>query len=291
MSLWKRYVDDIIEKIKKNTISPLTDHLNQIDTTGNVKFTCEAEKDGQIPFLDVNIIRKPDGSIKLRIYRKATHTDQYLMFDSHHPVEHKLSVIRTLLGRNNEIVTEEADKLDEYRHVKAVLKTCKYPTWAIHKVEKQLAENKEAAQKEKKKPNEKKKRGMVVLPYVQGVTERVQRTMRKHGVEAPARPHTTLRQLLVHPKDKIPDDEKCGVVYCVSCLNCSQKYVGETGRKLGTRITEHRKEADKVTSSKKTRSTSVTEDTTSFKSAISEHSREKKSYNGLEQHQNIRPRE
>ena len=88
-----------------------------------------AEK--QLPYLDVKLIVNPDGSIRLKIYRKETHTDQYLMFDSHHPVEHKLSVVRTLLGRNEAIVTDEADRLEEDQHVKKVLKQCKYPDWPI----------------------------------------------------------------------------------------------------------------------------------------------------------------
>ncbi|XP_072025198.1 uncharacterized protein [Amphiura filiformis] len=83
--LWKRYVDDVLEIIRKGQVDNLTDHLNTIDPTGSVKFTYEQEHNGSIPFLDTLITRKPDGSVKLSIYRKKTHTDQYLQFSSHHP--------------------------------------------------------------------------------------------------------------------------------------------------------------------------------------------------------------
>ena len=285
LSLWKRYVDDIMEKIKRGNIAPLTDHLNTQDETGNIKFTHEEEKDGRLPFLDVKIIRKEDGTIKLQIYRKETHTDQYLMFDSHHPVQHKLSVIRTLFGRAEDIVTEPEDKAAEIQHIEKALKDCKYPQWAIDRVRKDISRPKEDKKKgRKKKHQEKQIKGMVVLPYVKGVTERIQRTMRKHNIETPVKPHITIRRLVVHPKDKLEDNHKCGVIYRVNCLSCQQIYLGETGRKLETRIKEHEDETTQVTSKPKTRSTSVSEDTTKFKSAIPEHIR---SQNHLMDFENI----
>ena len=60
------------------------------------------------------------------------------------------------------------------------------------------------------------------------------------------KPQTTLRQVLVHPKDKVEKQKKAGVVYEIPCSQCEKVYIGETGRQLGTRITEHRKEAEKI---------------------------------------------
>lgn len=52
-------------------------------------------------------------------------------------------------------------------------------------------------------------------------------------------PINTIRSILVHPKDKTPDTNKCGVIYKFSCPECTDIYVGETSRSLGTRVTEH----------------------------------------------------
>ncbi|KAH3700157.1 hypothetical protein DPMN_076760 [Dreissena polymorpha] len=49
------------------------------------------------------------------------------------------------------------------------------------------------------------------------------------------RPHSTLRRFLVHPKDTTLTEEVCGCVYKIPCKNCETVYIGETGRKLGTR--------------------------------------------------------
>ena len=100
------------------TTETLTEHLNIQDPCGMIKFTNEEMQEQKLPFLDVKLIVNNDGSLRLQIYRKPTHTDQYLMFDSHHPLEHKLSVIRTLLSRKDEIVTEESDRTEEEREIK-----------------------------------------------------------------------------------------------------------------------------------------------------------------------------
>ena len=180
-------------------------------------------------------------------------------------------MIRTLLSRKDEIVTEESDRLEEERHVKSVLRTCKYPDWAIDRVEKELSDKKQGKQKQKPDKNtDQQHRGQVILPYVSGVTEKIRRCMKKHGIQCPAQ---TIRKMVVHPKDKVENLDKCGVVYHLECHSCPQVYIGETGRKLSIREKEHREETDKVTSRRKTRSTSISEDTSEFKSAISEHCR------------------
>ena len=47
--MWKRYVDDILDVIKTRMQQHLTDHLNTVDETNNMKFTHEEEAKGTIP--------------------------------------------------------------------------------------------------------------------------------------------------------------------------------------------------------------------------------------------------
>ena len=91
-----------------------------------------------MPFLDTLIVRKTDGRVKLLVYRKKTHTDQYLHFSSHHPLQHKLSVVRTLLDRSSQIVTEEEDREQEEHHIRTALTRCGYPDWSINQVKSQM---------------------------------------------------------------------------------------------------------------------------------------------------------
>jgi len=96
-------------------------------TQEDIKFTAEQEQDKHMPFLDTVIVRKTDGRVKLLVYRKKTHMDQYLHFSSHHPLQHKLSVVRTLLDRSSQIVTEEEDRKQEKHYIGTALTRCGYP--------------------------------------------------------------------------------------------------------------------------------------------------------------------
>ena len=268
--LWRRYVDDVLEIIRKGEVDNLTDHLNQTDPSGSIRFTYEQEQNGCIPFLDTLIMRKPDGSVKLCIYRKKTHTDQYLQFASHHPLHQKLGVIRTLLDRSDSIVTEDADRVLEEQHIKKALATCGYPEWTINKVksDKQKRLSKTTATKKNDKD---KSKGLVVVPYVSGVSERIARVYKKHGFATSFKPHKTLRQMLVHPKDKLDHLQKAETVYEIPCAGCPKTYIGETGRAFGTRLQEHKKDVSKFEKKPYTRSTRKDSTADQHKSAITDH--------------------
>ena len=84
---WKRYVDDTCTAVPAESLTSLHEHLNSIDE--HIQFTVEKEENGCLPFLDSLLTRESDGSISTSVYRKKTHTDQYLQFSSHHPLAHK----------------------------------------------------------------------------------------------------------------------------------------------------------------------------------------------------------
>ena len=220
--------------------------------------------------LDVLIARKSDGHVKLLVYRKATHTDQYLSFASHHPVHQKLGVVRTLMDRCQNLVSEAEDREAQERHIREALKRCGYPGWSFKKVKQQMARPKAAKIKNRQEVLDRNK-GMVVIPYVQGVSEALERVYKKHNISTAMKPHTTLRNRLVHPKDKRDIKESCGVVYQIPCKDCSKVYIGETGRQFGIRQKEHQVEATEVSEQHYTRAQRKRSETLLHKSAISDH--------------------
>jgi len=118
-------------------------------------------------------------------------------------------------------------------------------------------------------------KGKVVVPYVKGLSEAFAKILKSHGIATANSPHRTLRNFVVHLKDKVRDDEKTELIYRVPCKNCASSYVGKTGRKFGLRIKEYKKEVDSFTAGTQTRASRARESSVTHKSAITDHAVEK----------------
>ena len=92
-------------------------------------------------------------------------------------------------------------------------------------------------------------RSCITIPYIQGVSEAVTRILSNIDVQVHIKPFRTLRKILFHPKDHIPDDDKSNIVYKINCCDCDASYVGETGRALKTCMSEHCRAVKKMDSS------------------------------------------
>ena len=192
----------------------------------------EVESEGKLPCLDVLLQWDPDGSISTTVFRKATHTDRYLDFMSHHPLAHKLAVVKTLHRRAGAICSDVTAEDQETRHIIQALISNGYPRGVIqHHV----------TPARKRPTDDQSQSPVVTVPYVRDLSEAVQRVLTPLGVRVSFHPNTTLRQLLVRPKDCIPTEELAGVVYEVPCAECRATYVGQTSRCLEKRMKEHRK--------------------------------------------------
>ena len=89
----------------------------------------------------------------LSLYKKKTHTDQYLNWQRYHSLHQKLEVICTLFEHAKALTTEEADRQAEMDNIKTALRQCGYPDWAFKSVEKKVQEEKT----KKRKKGEKKR--------------------------------------------------------------------------------------------------------------------------------------
>lgn len=97
---WKSYVDATCTALPRNMIESFHSHLNSIEPC--IQLTVEEESaDRILPFLDIQLCQDLGETVTTSVYRKVTHTKQYLSFASHHPVTHKAAVVRTLISRAN----------------------------------------------------------------------------------------------------------------------------------------------------------------------------------------------
>ena len=104
-----------------------------------------------------------------------------------------------------------------------------------------------------------------------GLSEAVGRVLKRFGVNTAMRPHRTIRQSLVKAKDRREDRDKGEGVYKIACKNCTSAYIGETGRKLGTRLDEHRKEVNQTEQHRYTRANKQNSQRIMHKSALADH--------------------
>ena len=84
--LWKRYLDDIFAILPTNQVDAHLSYLNSLNSY--INFTIEKEADSKLPFLDLLIHRNSSSRFSFSIYRKDTHTENYLNFNSNNPVCH-----------------------------------------------------------------------------------------------------------------------------------------------------------------------------------------------------------
>ena len=132
--------------------------------------------------------------------------------------------------------TSEGRRKEE-QHVRHALRNCGYPNWAFNKCK--------TRQRQDRKEVEQKGKG-VSLPYVSGVAEKLKRVYGQYNIPVYFKPGNTLRQKLVHPKDKTPHHKQSNVIYAIQCSqeDCSESYIGETKQLLHMRMSQHRSRKD-----------------------------------------------
>ena len=244
---WGRYVDDTFVIHKEANKQGFLQHINSVDPA--IRFTVEDNKeDGSIPFLDTIVKPEADGGLSITVYRKPTHTDQYLQWDSHHHLSAKFSVIQTLSHRASTVCSDPELLQKEKEHLRKALTKCNYPKWALDKVEKRL--NKPTRQVNDGGNNSAQtanqgvqSKGHIVIPYTQGLCESIKRICGRYGIQTHFKGGTTIKNLLVSPKDKDPMVNQSSAIYWYQCgdLGCDDEYIGETSRTFGERYKEHLK--------------------------------------------------
>ena len=136
----------------------------------------EFEENNALPFLDTLVIKKQDGGIAHKVYRKKTHTEQYLHALSHHHPNQKMGVLNTLITRALKV--SDKDRIEfEKEHLHNVFLSNGYSLAQISKafaITKAHENRKKDSFKEKKVGDHK-----VFHHFIQGITNKIAKHLKR----------------------------------------------------------------------------------------------------------------
>ena len=112
------------------------------------------------------------GKLETAVYRKPTHTDKYLSYNSHHPVSHKKSVAKTLLQRAEHLPSNSDSQANEREYVLNILRENNYPKDFLKN-----CLNPSACRNQNNSEGDTSIKGYAVVSYIQGVTEPIKRIL------------------------------------------------------------------------------------------------------------------
>ena len=166
--------------------------------------------------------------------------DRYLDFHSSHCVLAKGAVVRALMDRAENVCSDPDILAKEMEHLNKVLHYNNYPQWIINQ---QGKLDKQDPLIHPETRNEIKKHFYISVPYFPGLSESYKKIFKYMPIQVCFKGVNTLKSMLMHPKDKISNDQKKDLVYHWECKadGCNSSYIGETSRALDERVKEHSK--------------------------------------------------
>ena len=173
-----------------------------------------------------------------KIYKKPTHTNRYLNFNSAHSRSQKQGLVKCLLKRaQSQLNSKRAYKTSETSKIMKALKKNDYPKRFLKRTVRSLITKTNLSLADKKEIKTR-----VVLPYVPRYFEALSKILRNVGILVSSKPHLTLKDMLPKAKDSVERSSRPGVVYQIPCRDCTGIYIGETGRAYKTRLAEHKRD-------------------------------------------------
>lgn len=221
-------------------------HKNDVDKTleilnnqfSSIRFTCEPERNGKLPFLDMEL-QRVRGKIEIGIYHKPTSTLRTITSDSHCTIQHKLAAYHSFIHRLCRLPLSIANFKREYEHIKRVARANGYSENMvdnlIRKHSKKMKQSNLTTFFTQNASQDKQKVSMSFEPVI---TNKIKQKFKEHNLEIVFKNNNKLQNFLGSTKDKIDCLQKSGI-YSVECGDCKRKYWGQTKRSIETRYKEH----------------------------------------------------
>ena len=244
---WIRYVDDILAVVNRQSEEKILSELNILHA--NIKFTMEKEIEGKIPFLDLELSRQGHG-ISFNIYRKPTDAPLCIPRDSHHSWPHKMAAFESALYRMWRVPISNKNRSDELRYICDMALLNGYEEEMVHRLNRKHKLRHERQEFTKLRPitrcdkQQNKIQGKakgnrnVIMPFHSSISTNIEKVMRTQGFNVCFQNRSNLKDLIGQVKKRKPIEEKSGI-YNIQCDGCAGNYVGQTKRRIETRVKEH----------------------------------------------------
>lgn len=203
------------------------------------------------------MIRRENGRITTTVYRKPTHTQAYINWNSNHPKTMLLGVLKGLIHRAHYFCDKEDDLKKELELLRDVFIINGYPKQLVLKtidktwdreMKKSIARMLENSEVNDPMEEEKEFFNVLHTPYIKGFSEILTRDLKKLNVGWVLKKRSTVKQEVQSLKPSEDRFEQKDLIYKIDCRNCDCSYIGETGRTLNKRIEQHKNEVQNKSS-------------------------------------------
>lgn len=232
LTFYKRYRDDsiLLWKGSKGELQEFVEDLDSLDPERNLRFTWEWEKDGCLPFLDALISIK-EGKPHFRVYNKPYSAGMLMNFNSFQDISIKKSIVGGEVLRYYRI---SDNKEEDFSELKDKLKNNDYPIRIVEEVMEGTLKKLEG-----NKVIDKSNQNYLSVSYPGNKrAKKLKSIAKKFGFKIAFKRNKTLGNIFSN-KFKHNTRRDKGLIYSIKC-HCGKEYIGETGKKLGQRIKQHK---------------------------------------------------
>lgn len=224
-------------------LSTILYKLNSVNSRLN--FTLEKEENNQIPFLDMLVIRNINNTIETNWYCKPISSNRILNFLSNHSRSMKINTAKSFAKRVIFLSHHKFHK-ENYKIIWNILTKNNYPAEVITRIIREIKHIQRTIPISPSIINNKENIFYKSMPFVKNLSKGFQRKLKNvSNIKLALKPNTTLRSIYTNTKDKYETIQKSNVIYKVNCNDCDNVYIGQTGKKLETRLKQHQQYVNK----------------------------------------------
>ena len=255
---YQRYVDDIFICIKKGHVETLLREMNSFDQN-YLQFTTDKMTNNTLNFLDTQLFVDDKGIFQFRKYRKPTASD--FLVDYHcsvTPKKYKISTLQGEIHRCNHTNSTNFELEIALQNLKKEFLLNNYPKRLIEEhieeiKSRNFAPRFDRVEHEREIRDNPDRNYTITLPFTSSRCEKIQSKIKKiiktiapsYKLNFAWSSERISRFYNPRLKPKLDVFERPGVVYKNTCP-CGLTYVGETKRRLNTRIREHGRPSSKT---------------------------------------------